>query len=89
MGKSPSNLTFLKFYVIINYKNEYEWDAERQEIYSFSERKGYNKLVIGNKYLLDRDSIYIDFDGDAFADVYEDENSRKIGMYQLSHFMSI
>lgn len=54
-----------------------------------SERKGYNKLVIGNKYLLDRDSIYIDFEGDAFADVYEDENSRKIGMYQLSHFMSV
>jgi hypothetical protein len=89
MDESPSNLTFLKIYVIINYKMKRRKKMKFMSVQCISERKGYNKLIVGNKYLLDRDSIYIDFEGDAFADVYEDENSRKIGMYQLSHFMSV
>ena len=51
-----------------------------------SERKNWDEPVVGNTYLIDTDSLYIDYEGDTYVDVYDIE---KIGMLKASHFMSI
>lgn len=57
-----------------------------------SERKNWNKLIVGNTYLIDTDSLYMDYEGDIFVDVYDVEvgkGRKKIGILRTSHFMSI
>lgn len=44
-------------------------------------------IKVGNKYKIDTDTLYIDEDGDAFVEVYE--NHTKVGRFSLKHFKSI
>lgn len=53
-----------------------------------SERKGYNFPKIGETYSLDTGSLFIDREGDAYADLY-DLKGEYIGRYLLNHFMTI
>lgn len=46
-----------------------------------------NQISIGKYYMIDQSSIWIDGDGDAYGDVYE--NGSKIGQMLLSHFKSV
>lgn len=58
------------------------------EVWCISERDDVpNMIKVGNPYLIDRSSIWIDSDGDAFGDVYE-QTGRRIGQMLLSHFSS-
>ena len=51
-----------------------------------SERTGVvTQLKIGKKYMIDKNSIWIDCDGDSYGTVY-DMFSRRIGVMKLSHF---
>lgn len=47
-----------------------------------------NQIVIDRLYIIDRDSIWIDKDGDAYGTVY-DQDGNRIGIMLLSHFRSI
>lgn len=53
-----------------------------------SSRDNTNQIVVGNLYVLDRATIYIDSDGDAFGVIY-DKNMNRIGNLLLKHFMSV
>ena len=44
-----------------------------------------NQIVIGGQYMIDRLSILIDEDGDAYGTVY-DQNGNRVGNLLLSHF---
>ncbi len=46
------------------------------------------QIKIGKNYLIDRFSIWIDADGDAFADIF-DEEQKYIGHLALSYFSSL
>jgi len=56
-----------------------------------SERANWKKLVVGESYLIDTDSLYMDWEGDTFVDTYVGEigSAVKIGILRTSHFMSI
>lgn len=45
-------------------------------------------LTVGENYILDLSSVYIDSDGDSYADCYT-VNHTKIGRRMLKHFQSI
>lgn len=53
-----------------------------------NERPGYKQIQKGDQYLLDRSSIWIDSDGDAYGMVY-DLNHNYVGQLKLSHFCSV
>jgi len=49
-----------------------------------------DQVTIGENYYIDLNSIYIDGDGDTFADVYKDrEKQQSIGYLALKHFRSM
>ena len=57
-----------------------------------SERANWKKLVVGESYLIDTDSLYMDYEGDTYVDVYDVEvgkGRKKIGILRTSHFMSM
>lgn len=47
-----------------------------------------NMITPGDPYLIDRSSIWLDSDGDAYGDVYE-QTGRRVGQMRLSHFSSV
>ena len=47
------------------------------------------QITVGEKYWIDRDSIFIDQDGDAYGTVYSTSESKRIGVLKLSHFKSV
>lgn len=52
-----------------------------------SERSSFkNQIIIGKVYIIDRDSLYIDNDGDIYIDVYE-VNYNLIGRMNINHFV--
>lgn len=54
-----------------------------------SERRfGYKDPKVGETYSLDPSSLYIDPEGDAYAEIH-DLNGRYIGRCLLKHFMSV
>jgi hypothetical protein len=58
------------------------------QVTCLSERPGIpDQVREGNSYLIDRMSIWIDSDGDAYGVVY-DMNHRRIGHMRLKHFMT-
>lgn len=58
------------------------------QVMCLSERPGIpDQIREGNSYLIDRMSIWIDSDGDAYGVVY-DMNHRLIGQRRLKHFMT-
>lgn len=47
-----------------------------------------NQIIVGEKYIIDCLSLYIDIDGDSYCDTY-DLYGKKIGRILLKHFQSI
>lgn len=47
-----------------------------------------NQIVVGRLYIIDKLSIYIDSDGDAYGTVY-DQDENVVGQMLLSHFRCI
>lgn len=48
------------------------------------------RVNVGERYLIDRDSIYIDHDGDVFGSVYKmDDHLVSIGNMYLKNFKSV
>lgn len=47
-----------------------------------------DQIVIDRAYVIDKDSIWIDRDGDSYGTVY-DTNGNRIGQMLLSHFRCI
>jgi hypothetical protein len=57
-----------------------------------SKRENWNELIVGDTYLIDTDSLYMNYEGDTYVDVYDVEvgKGRKwIGILRTSHFTSI
>lgn len=53
-----------------------------------NERRGRpGQITVGKEYTIDRDSIYIDCDGDVYGEVYLGKWC--VGRMNLSHFKSI
>lgn len=68
-------------------------DADTVRLYTnvkcISTRKSKpNQIKIEETYILDRASIWIDIDGDAYGVIYSPDMER-IGQLKLNHFMSI
>lgn len=53
-----------------------------------NERPGYKQVQKGEQYLLDRSSIWIDSDGDAYGMFYNLQHFY-VGQLKLSHFRSV
>lgn len=53
-----------------------------------NERPGYKQIQKGDQYLLDRSSIWIDSDGDAYGMFYNLQLFY-VGQLKLSHFRSV
>ena len=47
-----------------------------------------NQIIEGDYYYIDRNSIWIDSDGDAYGEVYNDRGE-DIGQLKLSHFCTL
>jgi len=47
-----------------------------------------NQITVGKAYLIDRNSIWIDNDGDVFGMIFNTDGSN-IGQMKLSHFTSL
>ena len=47
-----------------------------------------DQICVGHEYIIDRLSIWIDCDGDAYGVVY-DTNMNRIGQMKLSHFSGV
>ncbi len=62
--------------------------ATCMSVICISERKSMpGQIVVGERYTLDRQTIYIDSDGDAFG-VFYDARRNRVGNLRLSHFMT-
>ena len=45
-----------------------------------------DQVKVGNEYFIDRLSIWIDRDGDAYGVIYDAKNNERVGELMLSHF---
>ena len=61
----------------------------RMLVECIKDREIADPITVGSYYHIETDSLYIEDDGTAYADVYNEENTEKIGRYSINIFCTI